>query len=413
MKRDIAFDTVIIGGGAAGLLAGGLLSRAGLSVAIVEKKRLATKIRITGKGRCNLTNNCTPDEFIANVIGGKRFMYSCSRRFTPAHTMELFESLGVSLKTERGARVFPVSDDANQIADTLIKYASACKVIYAPAKSVEAHEGAVTGVVLSKGEIIPCKTVLLACGGGSYPGTGSTGDGYQMAGELGHTVVTPAAALCGIELKGSFFKELQGLSLKNVSLHCKHKGKDIFHEQGEAQFTHFGISGPIVLTLSSHINRLPPEELSLYVDFKPALTSQVLDRRLLREIAEGQNRELKTMLCRLLPQALTGIVAEACGGNVKLNSLTASQRARLVEVLKGFPLPIKGLRPIAEGIVTAGGVSTREIDPKTMESKLVKGLYFAGEVMDIDALTGGYNLQAAFSTAFAAATDIISLFQNQ
>lgn len=400
------YDSVIIGGGAAGLMAGGLLAKAGKKVAIIDKKTPAGKIRITGKGRCNLTNNCTADVFMRNVVGNPRFMYSSYNAFTSADTIQFFESLGVRLKTERGARVFPVSDNAAEVAEALLRHAGGCRIIKGSAAEIILQNGRAVGVKMADGSEIFAETVLLAAGGASYPGTGSDGSGFKLASAAGHNIIKPAAALCGINLSDHFLAELQGLSLKNVQLTLEKDKKKIFSELGEMEFTHFGISGPLVLTLSSLANRLELGGCRLYIDFKPALTAETLDRRLLREFEDAKNRDLKNVLCTLLPRALAPIVAERAGGDAKINSITQGQRARVIEVLKRFKLSPVSLRPIAEGIVTAGGVDTKQIDPKTMGSKLVKGLFFAGEVIDVDALTGGFNLQAAFSTGSAAACGI-------
>lgn len=407
------YDAAIIGGGAAGLLAGGELSRAGLKTVMIEKKALATKLRITGKGRCNVTNDSSPEAFLAHIVSNSKFLMSSSRGFTSADVMALFRSLGVPLKTERGARVFPESDDAGDIAGALIGYARGCEVVYRAAQAVVLADGRACGVRLADGQTLCARCVLLAAGGASYPATGSNGDGFRIAAAAGHRIIDPAPALVGISLKGTQPGELQGLSLKNVRLVCKRGGKTLFEELGEMQFTHFGISGPLVLSLSSRINRISPAELELYIDFKPALTREVLDRRLQREFAAHPNQELKTVLCGLLPRALAPIAAARSGGSGKVNQLTAAQRARVVETLKCFTLCPAGLRPIAEGIVTAGGVDTRQIDPRTMQSRLIPGLYFAGEVIDVDALTGGFNLQSAFSTAHAAAGAIIKYIEGE
>ena len=384
-----------------------MLCCAGVRTVIIEKHDPAVKIRITGKGRCNITNDCDAGQYLKNVASNPRFLYSSISAFPPASTMELMSKLGVALKTERGARVFPVSDSANTVADALIRYASGCTMLRGEAVEVEIENGAACGVKLSSGETVLADTVLLAAGGKSYPGTGSNGSGFTIAKKAGHTIVEPAAALCGLELAGGIGQELQGLALKNVRLTMEYGGKKIFSEQGEMEFTHFGISGPIVLSLSSRCNRIPLHEAALYIDFKPALSEQTLDARLLREFSGSENKELKTVLCELLPRALAPIAAERSGGNVKINALTAEKRRSVINTLKHFDLNPLRLRPIAEAIVTAGGVETKQIDPKTMQSKLVNGLYFAGEVIDVDGLTGGFNLQAAFCTAAAAARAII------
>lgn len=407
------YDAVIIGGGAAGLMAGGLLVRMGKRVAIVEKKKPAGKILITGKGRCNLTNNCTADAFMANIVSNGRFMYSSYNGFTAADTMDFFESLGVKLKTERGARVFPVSDSSAEVAAALIGYASGCNMVKGEVKDIIVENGRAVGVRISGGRDITAGAVLLAAGGASYPGTGSDGAGFRLAAAAGHNVVKPAPALCGINLSDNYLKDLQGLSLKNVRLTLESNKKKVFSEMGEMEFTHFGISGPIVLTLSSLANRLDLSASRLYIDFKPALTPEMLDRRLLREFSEAQNRDLKNVLCTLLPKALAPIVADRAGGDCKVHSVTAAGRAAVAEALKCFVLNPTSLRPVSEGIVTAGGVDTKQIDPKTMHSKLVKGLFFAGEVIDVDALTGGFNLQVAFSTGRAAARGIESYTEGE
>lgn len=408
--KTLSTDTCIIGGGAAGLLAAGYLGQFGLKTIIVEpNKLLGKKLRITGKGRCNLTNNCEVKQFLENVPVNSKFLYGAINTFTPADTMLLFEKLGVPLKTERGARVFPQSDNAHDAANALERFAKkggACH-LQERAVSIKTANGEVCGVITDQSEI-SCKKVLLCTGGASYPGTGSTGDGYEIASALGHTIVPPKPSLVPLETADDYCEELSGFSLKNVTFSIveRETGKPLFSELGELLFTHFGISGPLVLSASSHLRGEDFSKLRAFIDLKPGLDEKQLDDRILRDFAKYANKEFKNSLTDLAGHSMIPVLVRLSGipADEKVNSVTRAQRQALVKLFKEFPVNITGKRPLAEAIVTSGGVSVKEINPKTMASKLVNGLYFAGELIDVDAYTGGFNLQIAWSTAFAAAT---------
>ncbi len=404
------YDAIIIGGGAAGLLCAGFAARRGLSVLVAEgRERPARKILVTGKGRCNLTNNCSPDEVMKNVLTNPKFLYSALNRFAPRDTMALFESLGVPLKTERGNRVFPISERAMDIADALAAFARESGARIAPEAKVEEillEKGAAVGVRCRDGRTFLGRSVVLAAGGMSYPGTGSDGSGFQLAAALGHTIVEPRGSLVPIICAESCCAGMMGLSLKNVTLTLWEKGrkKPVFQELGEMLFTHFGVSGPLVLSASAHMKK-PAETYLLTIDMKPGLTLEQLDARLLRDLEEAPNKDLGNLLGSLLPRAFILPLLESAGVEPtrKAHQLTREERGRLETQIKAFSLTPTALRPVEEAVVTAGGVKVSEVDPKTMASKLVPGLYFAGEVLDIDARTGGFNLQLAFSTGHAAA----------
>ena len=403
MKTELA----VIGAGAAGLMAAAAAAELGAEVLLVEKNDLAgVKLRITGKGRCNVCSNCSEGEVMANMTGSEKFMFSALKGFSPADCMAFFERIGVPLKTERGSRVFPVSDRAADVAEALERYGASLGVkrVKARALSVRTEEGGVCAVQTTAGEIA-CRRVILATGGMSYPKTGSTGEGYAMARSLGHTVVPPEASLVGLVSPDAFCPAMQGLSLRNVrlTLFGSKRGR-LFEESGEMQFTHFGVSGPLVLSASAHMGRGTEETFHLELDLKPALDEKTLDARVLRDFSQLQNRDFINALSGLAPRLLIPVLVERSGidPRCKVNAVTREQRRELVALFKHFSVRISGKRPIDEAIVTAGGVSTREIRPATMESKLVKGLYFAGELIDVDAYTGGFNLQLAWSTACAA-----------
>lgn len=403
-------NVIVIGGGAAGLMAAGTAAQNGCAVTLLEKnERLAKKVRITGKGRCNVTNNCSDlQELIAQVPVGGRFLYSAFTAFSPQDTMAFFEDLGVALKTERGRRVFPVSDSAHDIAEALTRYAveHGVKIVTSSAESLEIHDGAITGVHMHDGSRIACDSVIVATGGLSYPLTGSTGDGYRFAEQAGHTIIAPKPSLVPLVAHEGFCSELMGLSLRNVGLKAidSKKNKTLFSDLGEMLFTHFGVSGPLVLSASSHMRPMEKGRYILSIDLKPALTHEQLDKRVQRDFSENLNRNFINALNDLLPKKLVPVVVKLSGipASTKVNQVTKEQRQRLVSLLKDLRITVKDFRPVEEAIVTSGGVKVSEIDPKTMQSKLVKGLYFAGEVMDVDAYTGGYNLQIAFSTGFLA-----------
>jgi len=402
MKHQI----VVIGGGAAGMFAAIWAARSGGRVCLLEPNPyLGKKLNITGKGRCNLTNAADLDGLMANTLRNNRFLYSGYAQMSPQDVMNFFEDLGVPLKVERGNRVFPVSDRARDITDALERELKSLgvKIVHTKAKEILANNDAVYAVRSEK-ETIPCGQVILATGGLSYPTTGSTGDGYRMAQELGHSLVEPTASLVPLASHLPLCQSLQGLSLKNVILTAlDENGRQVFSELGEMLFTHFGVSGPLVLSASAH---LPDGKGMLQIDLKPGLTREQLDARILRDFAAAQNRDLGNVLGGLLPKTMIGAVLGKMNApsTCKVHSVTRKMREDLVEQLKCFTLPALGKRPIAEAIVTAGGISVREVSPKTMESKLVKGLYFAGEVLDVDGYTGGFNLQIAWSTAYLAGT---------
>ena len=402
---------VVIGAGAAGLMAAGQAARRGRSVLMIDKNdRPARKVMITGKGRCNVTNDCDNETFLKNIRSNPRFLYSAIAGFSTADTMEFFENLGVRLKTERGNRVFPVSDRAADIVDALSTFAKSAGARYQKGrveKILSGTEG-VEAVVLADGETIACTDVIVATGGESYPGTGSTGDGYRLARMLGHEVTRIRPSLIPIETEDSFCKEMQGLSLRNVTLTVTKGKKKMFSELGEMLFTHFGVSGPLVLSASSHMDDEIMGEYVLHIDLKPGLSPEQLDARLLRDFEKYKNKDFLNALGDLLPRKMIPVMVRRSGieGTSKVHQITRQQRRNLVERVKDFTIIPKAFRPINEAIVTAGGVSVKQVDPKTMESKLCRGLYFAGEVLDLDAYTGGFNLQIAFSTGFAAGTHV-------
>ncbi len=405
-------DVLIIGGGAAGLIAAGAAARDGHTVTVVERNpRPARKVMITGKGRCNLTNNCDTDEFLAAVRANPRFLYSALSAFTPQDTMALIESMGVALKTERGRRVFPVSDKAVDIVDALVKYAKSggARFIEGRVMSLDIRDGVVRGVVTEDGRTLAADHVIVATGGMSYPGTGSTGDGYTLAAQAGHTIVPPRASLTGFNSPDLFCLDMQGLALKNCRLTVEDtaRGKVLYQELGEMLFTHFGVSGPMVLSASAYI-RDDPARYRLIIDYKPALDEQTLDARVLRDFAERQNMDIQNALGALLPRLLIPVILRLADipAGTKCNAVTREMRRRLVALIKAMPVRIESTRPMSEAIVTAGGVTVKEIDARSMKSKLIEGLSFAGEVIDVDACTGGYNLQIAFSTGMAAGTHI-------
>ena len=403
-----SYDCIIVGGGAAGKMAAITAAGLGKSTLLLEKmNRCGKKISITGKGRCNVTNNCTSDDFFANIPTNPRFLYSAYAGFNSQDCMDFFERLGVPLKTERGNRVFPVSDKAEDIVRALEQGCEDYGVnrIFSKVTEIITEDGAVKGVKCgSRTYFAP--SVLIATGGKSYPGTGSDGDGYRFAEELGHTVTDIKPSLVPIESDDDYCREMMGLSLKNVVLTLKDtvKNKVVFSEMGEMLFTHFGVSGPLVLSASSHIPQVESGRYIFYIDLKPALDEKKLDERILRDFKEIPNRIFANSLSKLLPSKMIPTVVELSGidGEKQVNSVTKQERQRLVSLLKAFPVHIRSFRPIAEAIVTSGGVKVSEVSPKTMESKLVKGLYFAGEILDVDGYTGGFNLQIAFSTGCLA-----------
>ena len=401
----------MIGGGAAGTLCAALAAGRGLDVVLLEPNRmLGRKLRITGKGRCNVTNDCDAREFISAIPGDGRFLQSAIHKFGTSDTKALFEGLGVALKTERGNRVFPESDRADDIADALTKLAreNGVRVLRERATRILTDEAGAVRAVASGGGEIECEAAVICTGGLSYPGTGSTGDGYRMARELGHTIRPCRPSLVPLESPDAWCREMQGFSLRNVELSAYEDEKLIYKALGEMLFTHFGVSGPLVLSASAHMRRFGECRYRLSIDLKPGLDEKKLDVRLLRDFEKYSNREFRNSLGDLAGRAMIPVLVELSGipGDTRTNSVTRQQRAALAQRLKHFPVSLSGPRPIAEAIVTSGGVATTEVNPRTMESKLVPGLYFAGEVLDLDAYTGGYNLQIAWSTAFVAANSL-------
>lgn len=418
---------IIIGGGAAGMLAAVHASYQGARVTLIERNaRLGVKVRITGKGRCNVTNDCDREEFLKNVPRNPRFLYAPLARFSTADTMSFFEMIGVPLKVERGRRVFPVSDRANDIADALVRHLRDCDVAIRRGTvqsilfdALPDGKRCVTGVRCD-GEELSASAVIVATGGKSYPRTGSDGDGYKFARAAGHTVTALSPSLVPIVEDGALCKSMQGLSLKNVSLRITEqvgspdapKESVIFADFGEMMFTHFGLTGPLVLSASAHLGEFARGKYTALIDLKPALDEKTLDERVQSDFRKYHNRDLVNALSDLLPQKLIQpiIALSQIGERKKVHEITKEERTRLVRLLKGIRVPLKGFRPIDEAIVTRGGVSVKEIDPKTMQSKLVGGLFFAGEVLDLDAYTGGYNLQIAFSTGVLAGESAAALF---
>lgn len=402
------FDGIVIGGGPAGMFAAITAARRGSRVLLLERNdRLGKKLLITGKGRCNVTNDCTAQEVLQNIPRNGRFLYSAMTAFPPERVKAFFEERGCPLKTERGNRVFPVSDRAVSILDCLRGEMKRLPITVrtARASGIMMEQGHVCGVRTHQEEFL-ADWVILATGGLSYPATGSTGDGYAMAAELGHTIVPGEGSLVPLETAGQDCQDMQGLSLRNVGVRLVNaKGKVLYRDFGELLFTHFGVSGPTVLSASCH---LKGGVCRLIIDLKPALEEGKLDDRILRDLEKFQNRSMENALTELLPRSMIPVVLRRLeiDPNLQANSLTRQKRRAMVELLKGFSVEITGKRPVAEAIITSGGVKVSEIDPKTMESKLAAGLYFAGEIIDCDAYTGGFNLQIAWATAYAAGTAV-------
>ena len=399
------YDGIVIGGGPAGMFAAITAAKLGKRVLLLERNdRLGKKLLITGKGRCNVTNDCSAQEVLQNTPHNGRFLYSAMTAFPPSETMKFFRQCGCELKTERGNRVFPVTDKSQTILDCLTKELRRCGVTVKTdrVRRILSENGSVTGVAGVTDEYAS-DWVILATGGVSYPATGSTGDGYEMASELGHTIVKQEGSLVPLEAAGEDCPAMQGLSLRNVSVKLVNaKGKILYQDFGELLFTHFGVSGPTVLSASCH---LKGDGCKLLIDLKPALEEKKLDERILRDMQMYQNRAMENALTDLLPRSMIPVILRRLDIDpaMQANSLTKQKRRELVQLLKAFPVEITGKRPVAEAIITSGGVKVSEIDPKTMESKRVKGLFFAGEIMDCDAYTGGFNLQIAWATAYAAA----------
>jgi len=400
----VSYDVIVVGGGPAGMFAAVTAAEQGSKVLLLEANdRLGKKLLITGKGRCNVTNNCTAQEVLQNVPRNGKFLYSVMENYPPSSVMNFFESRGCALKTERGNRVFPVSDQSRTVLDCLQKEIRRLGVRVQTGRVTEilTKDGCVDGVKAGA-EIYSANAVIVATGGVSYPTTGSTGDGYKLASALGHTVIQPGGSLVPLETTGNVCQRMQGLSLRNVAVKLLNgKGKAVYKDFGELLFTHFGVSGPTVLSASAHIKEFPCKFL---IDLKPALEENKLDERILRDLDTYKNRTMENALTDLLPRSMIPVVLDmiCVPADLQANSLTKQQRRALVEVLKAFPVEVTGKRPVAEAIVTSGGIKVSEIDPKTMMSKLVQGLYFVGEVIDCDAYTGGFNLQIAWATGYAA-----------
>ena len=402
------FDTIIIGGGPAGMFAAITAAQQGKRVLILERNdRLGKKLLITGKGRCNVTNDCDGTEILQNIPRNGRFLYSAMTEYPPKRIIEFFEKAGCPLKTERGNRVFPVSDKSQSILETLQKEMRRLDIAVhtARVKEIKTDGHGVCGVETDR-RSYETSSVILATGGVSYPTTGSTGDGYAMAKKLGHTIIEPQGSLVPLETAGNDCPDMQGLALRNVAVKLLNaKGKVLYKDFGELLFTHFGVSGPTVLSASCH---LKGEGCRLVIDLKPALDEGKLNDRILRDLEMYQNRAMENALTDLLPRSMIPVVLQRLeiDPQMQANSLTKQKRRALVELLKAFSVDITGKRPVAEAIITSGGIKTSEIDPKTMESKLVPGLYFAGEIIDCDAYTGGFNLQIAWATAYAAGMSV-------
>lgn len=411
-------QVIIIGGGAAGAMAGVAAAEHGARVLLLEKnEKLGKKLYITGKGRCNLTNACDLEDLRKKIVTNPRFLYSALYSFTNEDTIRFFEESGMPVKIERGDRVFPVSDKSSDVIHTLaerLKKAGVTVRFHAEVNRICTEKGRVTGVQLRTGELLSCDACVVATGGLSYASTGSTGDGYTFAKLCGHTVTECYPSLVGLKITESFVKELEGLSLKNVRLRAMQGKKELYNDMGELLFTANGVSGPLVLSASAVVtDRLSAGEIVLSLDLKPALSKEELDARILRDFDEAKNRQFGNALDKLLPQRLIRVIISMCGipAEKQVNAITKQERGRLTDVLKGMELHVKGTGGFNEAVITRGGVSVREVNPSTMESKLTEGLFFAGEVLDVDALTGGYNLQIAWSTGYLAGRSAAEKYQ--
>lgn len=399
---------IVIGGGAAGMMAALAAADRGCSVLLLERNaKVGRKLYITGKGRCNVANDCSVPEVLQHVPRNPKFLMSAVTRFPPEAVKAFFEGLGVPLKTERGNRIFPQSDRAADIIDALFQALRRKRVSLVEDRAVRLltdEEGRISGVKGEHGSY-SARAVILATGGASYPLTGSSGDGYEMAAAVGHTIVPPKPSLVPLVAEGEDCRRMQGLSLRNVAVKVKNqKKKVIYAEQGELLFTHFGLSGPLILSASAHMRDFEKDHYQVIIDLKPALDEEKLEQRLLRDFTERANQDFHNVLEGLLPRLMVPVMVERSGipGNTKAHSITKAQRRRLLEELKGFRIDIAGPRPLAEAIITSGGVKVSEVDPHTMASKRLPGLYLAGELLDVDAYTGGFNLQIAWSTGRAA-----------
>lgn len=411
--KFMKYDVIIIGAGASGLMAAYSARANGKNVLIIEKNaRCARKLMITGKGRCNVTNNCDTNEFISNVCKNGRFLYSAINAFKPEDTMRFFEERNVPLKTERGKRVFPISDKAVDVVDCLVNTArnSGVHFVYGTVNNILCDDNQISGVTIEGAVTYSADKVIISTGGASYPLTGSTGDGYKFANKLGHKINKISPSLIPVVTKEDWCRELQGVSLKNVTLKVldKRVNKTIYSELGEMIFTHFGVSGPLVLSASAHLGEIEKDRYVFSIDLKPGLTQEQLDLRVLRDFKKNENKAFSNSLDELFPKALIPIIIKLSGipPILKVNQINKDQRKALLEVISNLSFNLEDLRPLEEAIITRGGVEITEINPKTMESQLVKGLYFTGEIINIDAYTGGFNLQIAFSTGFLAGSNI-------
>ena len=403
---------IIVGGGAAGLIASATAAGRGEDVTVIEKNsRPARKVMITGKGRCNVTNACFDlDDLINSVVTNKRFMYSAFSSFMPYDTIALIEELGVPTKIERGNRVFPESDKAVDIVDALVKNAkqNGVKFVEGTVASFNTENNVIKSVNLDDGTVVDGDAFAICTGGLSYQSTGSTGDGYRLAESVGHSITDIEPALISLVASNGFVPKLQGLSLRNISIKLLDGEKEIYSDFGEMLFTHYGVSGPVILSASSHMTHPKEHNYKIVIDLKPALDEQTLDKRIQRDFAENTNKDFINSLSKLLPNKLIPVVVKLSGiePSEKVNQITKVQRQNLVSLLKNFTVNISDFRPINEAIITSGGVDVKEINPKTMGSKIVDNLYFAGEVIDVDAYTGGFNLQVAFSTGYLCGMNI-------
>lgn len=404
---------LIIGGGAAGMMAGIFAARSGHMVTILEKnEKCGKKIYITGKGRCNLTNAGDMEDVLNSIVTNKKFMYSSLNRFSNYDVMGFFDELGLAVKVERGNRVFPESDKASDVTGCLVRELNRLGVdirYHTAVKEVGIKEKAFSHVTDWNNKIWKADCLIVATGGKSYPSTGSTGDGYAFAKEMGHTIVKTSPSLVPFNAKEEYVKELQGLSLRNIAISVEDEGKEVYADFGELLFTHFGVSGPTIISASGMVtDRISKRNLKLYIDLKPALSKEQLDDRILRDFGENKNKALKNALDNLYPKKMIPVIIDLSGidENKKVNAVSKAERERLLALTKKFPVTLTGLRGYNEAIITQGGVDVKEINPATMESKLVRNVFFAGEVLDIDAVTGGFNLQLAWSTAYAAANGI-------
>lgn len=409
-----ALKVLVIGAGPAGMMAGGTAAQMGCSVTVIDKnKRVGRKLMITGKGRCNITNNCSVSSFISSVPTNGKFLYSAINNFTPQDTIDFFEKSGLKVKTERGNRVFPQSDKAVDVVDAMHNFIknNGCKIRCEQASRLIIENKTVLGAELADGGKIFADRVVIACGGRSYPLTGSTGDGYLLASQAGHTIINPKPSLVPLVSEDTFCAEMQGLSLKNTAIEVIDNDSDkiIYKDFGEMLFTHFGISGPLILSASAHMKEMRENKYTVKINLKPALSYEQLDKRIKRDFSENLNKSISNTLTKLLPTKMIPVIIELTGidPDIKCNSVTREQRKRLAEILQDLKIRIKGFRPIEEAIITSGGVSVDEINPKTMESKLTKNLFFAGEVIDVDAYTGGFNLQIAYCTGYTAGINVI------